>query len=316
MIRFALSNPQAEPVTLKSVWDLIVQTVSNWATINPPHLAAALAFYTMLSLAPLLVISVAIAGFVLGRQAALSQIVLHIQHLAGPAAAKGVQAIIEQIKSGHSRQIATITGAFVLLFGASGVFSELRDSLNRVWRTTTPEHGWKDIIRNHLFAFLLVLAAGLLLLVSLLTSAFLAIAGKHFAGMLPLPSPFLQFANFIATAAMATLLFALLYRYLPDVRIKWFDVWIGAAITALLFTVGKLLIGFYLGRVTVGSPYGAAGSLVVFLVWIYYSAQVFFLGAEFTRIFSERHGSRAPLRPEQKPPKKNPRTNRSQPKAA
>jgi membrane protein len=300
---------------------LIVKTVSNWAAVNPPHLAAALAFYTMLSLAPLLVISVAIVGFVLGRHEAATQISSHVQQLAGPTAAEAVQAVIGHIRRGHSGLIATVTGAFVLLFGASGVFSELRDSLNRVWRTTTPEHGWKDMVRNHFFAFLLVLAAGLLLLVSLIAAAFLAAAGKHFAGILPLPDLFLQFANFIVTAAMVTLLFALLYRYVPDVGIKWLDVWIGAAVTALLFTIGKLLIGLYLGRATVGSLYGAAGSVVVLMVWVFYSAQLFFLGAEFTRMFSERHGSRAALDsqqnpPQQNPPQQNPPASTPQPKAA
>ncbi len=311
-----LSNPRAEPVTLKSVWELIVKTVSNWAAINPPHLAAALAFYTILSLAPLLVISVAIAGFVLGRHAVVTQIASHVQHVAGPEAARAVHMVVAHIRRGHSGLIATVTSAIVLLFGASGVFSELRDSLNRVWRTSTPDHGWKDIIRNHFFAFSLVLAAGLLLLVSLMAATFLAVAGKHFAGLLPLPDTFLQFANFIVTAAMATLLFALLYRYVPDVGIKWFDVWIGAAVTAVLFTIGKLLIGLYLGRATVGSLYGAAGSLFVFMMWVFYSAQLFFLGAEFTRMFSERHGSRASLHPQQQPPSQNPPTSTSQPKAA
>jgi membrane protein len=295
---------------------LIVRTVANWAAVNPPHLGAALAFYTILSLAPLLVIFVAIVAFVLGRQAAAGQIVSHIKDLAGPAAAETIQSIIAHTARGRSGLIATASGGLVLLFAASNVFGELRDSLNTVWRTTTPEHGWKGIIHHHIYSLILVLALGLVLLFSLLGGVFLTAAGKYFAGVLPLPHAVLEIANFILTAVTATVLFALLYRYVPDVTIEWFDVWIGAAVTALLFTIGKFLIGLYLGRAAVGSSYGAAGSLVIFMVWVYYSAQIFYLGAEFTRMFSERHGSRAPLQPGEKPPEEKPPAPTSQPKAA
>jgi membrane protein len=289
------SQPGAEPVNLKAVWRVTVQTVSNWTNVNPPHLSAALAFYTILSLAPLLVIFVAIAGFVLGRQAATGQIVEHIQNVAGPAAAKTIQTVITHMTRGHAGLIATVTGGIVLLFSASGVFGELRDSLNRIWRVPTPGSGLTGMVLYRIIAFSAVLGAGLLLLILLVATTFIHVAAKYFASILPLPGTLLEAANFIITVAIVTLVFALLYKLIPDVRINWHDVWIGAAVTALLFTIGKFLIGLYLARATTGSAYGAAGSLVVFMLWLYYSGQIFFLGAEFTRIFSERHGSRAVL---------------------
>jgi membrane protein len=287
------SHPGAEPVNLKAVWRVIAQTVSNWTDVNPPHLSAALTFYTILSLAPLAVIFVAIAGFVLGRKAATGQIVAHIQNVAGPDAAKTIQTVIAHMTRGHAGLIATASGGLVLLFSASGVFGELRDSLNRIWRIPTPGSGLKGMILYRVIAFSTVLGAGLLLLILLLATAFIRVANKYFTSVLPLPGALLEAANFVVTLAIVTLVFALLYKLIPDVRIKWYDVWIGAAVTALLFTIGKFLIGLYLTRATTASAYGAAGSLVIFMVWLYYSGQIFFLGAEFTRIFSERHGSRA-----------------------
>ncbi|HLI85188.1 MAG TPA: YihY/virulence factor BrkB family protein [Bryobacteraceae bacterium] len=287
------SRPGAEPVNLKAVWRVTVQTVSNWTEVNPPHLSAALAFYTILSLPPLLVIFVAIAGFVIGREAATGRIVDHIQNVAGPAAAKTIRTVITHMNSGHAGLIASATSGLVLLFSASGVFGELRDSLDRIWRIRTPGSGLKGMVLYRVIAFATVLGAGLLLLILLLATTFIHVATKYFGGILPLPGALLEAANFIVTLGISALVFALLYKLIPDVRIKWHDVWIGAAVTALLFTIGKFLIGLYLATATTGSAYGAAGSLVVFMFWLYYSAQIFFLGAEFTRIFSERHGSRA-----------------------
>jgi membrane protein len=296
-----VSQLKAEPVTLKSIWGLIRQTASDWADTNPSHLAAALAFYAMLSMAPLLVISMAIAGFVFGRQSASGHIVLQLQNLAGPAATEAIQTVLEHSTHGYSGIAATVTGALVLLFGASSVFGELRDSLNTVWGVKTPGTGWRGIVRYRFFAFSLVLATGFLLLVSLMASAVLQTAGKYFTSLLPVPESLLEGANFLVSLVGITILFGLLYKFVPDVKITWYDVWIGAAVTSLLFTIGKFLIGLYLGRAAVGSPYGAAGSLVVFMAWLNYSAQIFYLGAEFTRIFSERHGSRAHLHPEVPP---------------
>jgi membrane protein len=293
------SHLKVEPATLESVWGLIRRTASNWTDINPPHLGAALAFYAMLSMAPLLVISIAIAGFVFGREAASGQVVAQIQDLAGPAAAEAVQTVLKYSRRGYAGIAASAAGMVVLLFGASGVFTELRDSLNTVWGIKTPGTGLKGIIRYRFFAFSLVLASGFLLLVSLIASTVVQVAGNYFSKFLP-EFP-LQAANFVLSLIGITILFGLLYKFVPDIRIKWSDVWIGAAVTSLLFTIGKFLIGVYLGKAAVGSPYGAAGSLVVFMVWLNYSAQVFYLGAEFTRTFSERHGSQVHSPPEEPP---------------
>jgi membrane protein len=280
-------------VTLRSVWELIRRIASSWSDLNAPHLGAALAFYAVLSVAPMLVISIAIAGFVFGQQAAQGEILRQFQNLVGPAGAQTIQGILQHVSRTSSGIAATSAGVIVILFGASGVFAELRDSLNAVWGVKTPGIGWKAMIRDRFFSFALVLSIGFLLLVSLIVSAALAAAGKYFGQFLPLPAPVLHAANLLISFAGVTILFALLYKVVPDIPIAWSDVWIGAAVTSVLFSVGKLLIGLYLGKASVGSAYGAAASLVVFLVWIYYSAQIFFLGAEFTRSFSERHGVRA-----------------------
>jgi membrane protein len=188
-----------------------------------------------------------------------------------------------------------LVGIVVLLFGASGVFVELRDSLNLVWGVKAHgSSGLSGMVKDRLSAFALVLGIGFLLTVSLLLSAAIAAAEKFFNGFMPVPSPVLHLANLLFSFVTITVLFALLYKVVPDVHIEWRDVWIGAAVTSLLFSVGKLLIGLYLGKASVGSAYGAAGSLVVFLVWVYYSAQIFLLGAEFTHIFAQEHGSHSP----------------------
>jgi membrane protein len=280
-------------VTLRSVWQLIRRVAASWSDLNAPHLGAALAFYAVLSMAPLLVISVAIAGFVFGRQAAQGQILQQIQNLVGASGAEAVQGILQHLSHISSGIAATTVGVIVLLFGASGVFCELRDSLNAVWGVKTPGAGLKGMIKYRFFSFALVLSIGFLLLVSLVLSAALAAAGKYFGQFLPVSPWILHTANLLISFAGVTILFALLYKVVPDIPIAWSDVWIGAAVTSVLFSLGKLFIGLYLGKASVGSAYGAAASLVVFLVWIYYSAQIFFLGAEFTRSFSERHGARA-----------------------
>jgi membrane protein len=194
--------------------------------------------------------------------------------------------------------VATVVGFVVLLVGASGVFGELRDSLNLVWRVKpASQGGLMGMIKYRFFSFAMVLGVGFLLLVSLIVSATIAAAGKFFQQYLPISEGMLHLASSLAGFAIVTLLFALLYKLVPDVHVEWSDVWIGAAVTSLLFSVGKFLIGLYLGKASVGSAYGAAGSLVVFLVWVYYSAQIFLLGAEFTHMFAERHGSLAKKRP-------------------
>jgi len=266
--------------------------LARWNKINAPRLGAALAFYATLAMAPLLVLCVAIAGLVFGPKAGQSDVVAQVQNLVGHQGARIVRDLL--LDARHSSGIAAMIGLVLLLFGASGLFTELRDSLNLVWGVKDRNGpGVVGIIKDRFFAFALVLGIGFLLLVSLLFSAAIAAAGKFFGSFLPLPEGVLQLLNGILSFAAVTILFALIYKVVPDVRIEWRDVWIGAAVTSALFAAGKFLIGLYLGKASVGSAYGAAGSLVVFLVWVYYSAQIFFLGAAFTQAYSIRCGSRS-----------------------
>jgi membrane protein len=285
---------EVEPVSARSVWELIKQTAASWNEINAPRLGAALAYYTLLSIAPLLVVCIGIAGLIFGPKAAQDQIAYQLQNVVGPQSSVALQSLLQNADKPAAGIAATVVGFIMLLFGASGVFGELRDSLNAVWGAkSTSGAGIMGMIQYRFFSFAMVLGIGFLLLVSLVLSAAIAAAGKFFQGYLPVPEPVLHLGSTLVTFVAVTILFALLYKVVPDVHIEWRDVVIGAAVTSLLFSVGKFLIGLYLGKASVGSAYGAAGSLVVFIVWVYYSAQIFFLGAEFTHVFAERHGSRA-----------------------
>lgn len=286
-----------ERMSSRSLKILAQTTFAKWSEINAARLGAALSFYTMLSIAPLLVVSIAIAGSVFGEQAARGQIVWQIQNLVGREGGEAIQAMLEHAKRPNAGLIAGLAGILTLLFGASGVFIELRDSLNLIWDVTGKKaSGWKAILRERFTAFAMVVGIGFLLMVSLLANAAITAAGNFFGGMLPVPESVLQLINMAVSFVGVTIAFALLYRVVPDAPIEWRDVGIGAAVTAALFSIGKFLIGLYIGKAALGSAYGAAGSLVVFLVWVYYSAQIFFLGAEFTRCFAEQYGSRARAR--------------------
>jgi membrane protein len=283
---------EAEPVTLKSVWELIKKTASSWNEINAPRLGAALAYYTMLSVAPLLVVCIGIAGLVFGPKAAQDQISIQLQNVVGSQSAEALQSLLAHAGQRSEGITAAVIGFVLLLFGASGVFGELRDSLNLVWGAqSTSGAGLMGMLKYRFVSFAMVLGVGFLLLVSLVLSAAIAAAGKFFTHFLPASEPLLHVSSSLFSFVVITVLFALLYKVVPDVPIQWRDVWIGAGVTSLLFAIGKFLIGLYLGKASVGSAYGAAGSLVVFIVWVYYSAQIFFLGAEFTHVFAERHGS-------------------------
>jgi len=291
------NTPGVEPVTALSIWDLIKRTASSWSDINAPRLGAALAFYTMLSIAPLLVVCIGIAGAIFGEAAAQERIAYQIQNVVGYQGGQAIQTLLQHADKPSSGVFAAVVGFLTLLFGASGVFGELRDSLNLVWGAKfSGGSGLIGMIKYRFASFGLVLGIGFLLLVSLILSAAIAAAGKLFSQYLPAPEGLLHLGNLVFTFVAVTVLFALLYKIVPDIYIEWQDVWIGAAVTSILFSLGKFLIGLYLGKASVGSAYGAAGSLVIFMVWVYYSAQIFFLGAEFTHVFAERHGSRAQAR--------------------
>jgi membrane protein len=266
---------------------------ADWSEDKASRLAAALSYYSAVSLAPLLIILLGIAGLVFGQEAATGQVAAQIQGFLGEQSAQAIQDIIANANKPDTGILSTIIGTVILLLGASGVFGELQDGLNTVWEVKPkPGRGILGIIKHRFLSMAMVLGIGFLLLVSLVLSAALAALGTYLGGVLPVPALVLHLINFIVSFGVITLLFALMYKFVPDVEISWNDVWIGAAITALLFTIGKILIGLYLGRSTVGSTYGAAGSLIVILIWIYYSAQILFFGAELTQVYTNKYGSR------------------------
>ena len=279
-------------MSLKTIWELLRDTVTEWWEDNAPRLGAALAFYTLLSLAPLLVVVTAIAGVTFGKSAAEGQLVAEIQDLVGPRGAEAIQTLLANAHEPTTGLVATVVSLVVLLLGATGVFAELQDALNIVWEVESqrPSGVWAAI-KDRFLSFVMVLGIGFLLLVSLVASAALAALGRFAGGHWPQLAPGLHAAELAVSLAVFTVLFAAIYKVLPDAKIAWGDVWVGAAVTALLFTLGKYLIGLYLGTSSVGSAYGAAGSLAVFLVWVYYSAQVLFFGAEFTQVYANRYGS-------------------------
>ncbi len=278
---------------LKSIWPLLKETYSEWSADKASRLAAALAYYTIFSIAPLLVITIAIVGLFFGQEAARGGIDQQIRGLVGDQGASAIQEMIANAGKQSSGILATVFGVIALLFGATGVFSELHGALNTIWEVEEkPRSGVVSYVRDRFLSLTMVLGIGFLLLVSLALSAALASMGSFFHTILPGTQALAHGVNFIVSIGIVTLLFAMMYKFLPDVKIAWRDVWIGAALTAFLFAIGKFLIGFYLGTSSMASAYGAAGALVLVLVWVYYSAQIFFLGAEFTQVYARRYGSR------------------------
>ena len=274
---------------MNKIRSMLKTTGTRWVDHNTPRLGAALAYYTVLSMAPLLVVAIGIAGLVFGDQAARGEIVSQISDLVGNDIGRIVQ---DLLKSAHQQDhgiAASVFGGVTLLIGASAVFGELRDSLNLIWNHETKTIGFTGFIRYRLFTFAVVMAVGFLLLVSLVVNTMLAFLSTLVGSFIAVPPTVALVLEPLISIVVTTLLFALTYKYIPDVPVKWRDVQIGALFTAILFSVGKSLIGLYLGKASVGSAYGAAGSLVVLLVWVYYSSQIFFFGAEFTKVYSERN---------------------------
>ena len=263
---------------------------------HAPRLAAALAYYTLLSIAPLVVIVVAVAGFVFGESAARGQISNQLGAIVGDQAAKGIEAVITNARSPSSGLVSTILGVAVLLLGASGVFGELQSTLDAIWDVEPkPGRGIWGTVKDRFVSFTMVLGVAFLLLVSLVVSAALSAVGHYFQSSLPGGEMLWQLLNFFVSLSAVTVLFALIFKVIPDADIRWGDVWIGAAVTAALFSIGKLALGLYLGKSSITSSYGAAGSLVALAIWVYYAAQILFLGAEFTRVQARRKGT--PIRP-------------------
>lgn len=253
-----------------------------------------MAFYSILSFAPLLVLITAIIGLFFGHESAHGALVNEARQVIGDRGADTVESLLKSADKPVSGTFASIIAFVTLLFGASGVFTELHDALNIMWDATKQEaSGFLGMIKERLFSFGMVLAVGFLLLVSLLLSAGLAFLGHSFAQVLPLPPFVLQILNFCLSFVVVAALFALLFKYVPAVHVSWREVIVGAIGTAMLFTIGKFLLGIYLAKASVGSTYGAAGSLVAVVVWIYYSAQIFFFGAEFTHVYADAHRGKA-----------------------
>ena len=272
-------------------WSLLKETGSRWLEDNAPRLGAALAYYIIFSLAPLLITIIAVAGLVFGPQAAQGQLHGQIEQLVGEEGAKAIEAMVAGASETGSGVLASVLGIAMLLLGAAGLFGELQGALNTIWGVRPkPGRGVLGLLRDRFLSFSMVLGTTFLLLVSLVVSAALAALGSLFGEWQTAVVG--QVVNQVISLGVVTLLFAMIYRFLPDVKIAWRDVWLGAVITAVLFTVGKYLIGLYLGRTSTASAFGAAGSLAVLLIWLYYSAQIFLFGAEFTKVHANRFGSR------------------------
>jgi len=277
----------------KSYWHLIKGSVLQWIEDEPFELAAALSYYTLFSLAPLIIIAIAVAGFAFGRDAAQNQIVAALQGVIGQESAQAVQGVVENAsKQPKTGIVSTVVGVVALIFGAGGVVGQLQISLNKVWGVAPkPGQGVWGFIRQRFLSFAMVLGIGFLLLVSLAVSAFVTGVTTWMGGLLGGVQFIIHALDLLVSFVFITALFAMIYKFLPDVHIQWRDVWIGAVITSLLFTIGKFLIGFYIGSSAVSSTYGAAGSLITVLLWVYYSSLIVFLGAELTQVYATEYGS-------------------------
>jgi membrane protein len=273
---------------------LLKQTASEWMEDDAPTLGAALAYYTVFSLAPLMTIAIAMAGFFFGKEAAQGQIFDELRVLLGEQGGKAVEEMVQSANAQPTAGIvATIISIVMLLVGASGVFGQLQASLNTIWGVKPKSgRGVLGIIQDRLLSFGFTLVVGFLLLVSLLLTAGIALVADWVGSLMPGSETIAQMLNILFSLAMITLLFAMIFKFLPDAKIAWRDVWVGAFITAALFTIGKFALGIYLGKSGVASSYGAAGSLIVLLLWVYYSSQILFFGAEFTQVYANRFGTR------------------------
>ena len=285
--------PAVPPSGFAGLWQLLREAVTSWSDDYAPSMGAALAYYTMFSVAPLLLIVVSVAGLVFGEDAARGEVFGQLEHLMGAQGAAAVQSLLQSANKPAESTLATVIGVVVLLIGATTVFAELQTSLDRIWRAPARgATGLFALLRVRLLSFGMILGLGFLLMVSLVVSAGLAAFERWwspaFGGWVLLA----QVLNFVFSLMFITLVFAMIYKFMPRVRVDWRDVWVGAGVTSLLFAIGKLLIGLYIGRSGVTSAFGAAGSLAVLLLWVYYSAQIFLMGAEFTWVYAHTYGSR------------------------
>jgi membrane protein len=279
-------------VTKLNPLGLLKESFSEWQKDKASRLAASLAYYTAFSIAPLLLLTISIAGLVLGDEAAQGTIFYQLQGLLGPEAAGFFQSAIAHSRAPGASSISAVIGIATLVWSAGNVFGQLQDALNTIWEVQPKPAGIAGAVKRRIVPLSMVLGIGFLLLVSLLLSAGISAIGTFLGEVLPGSAVFWQIVNAALSLVIITLLFAAIFKILPDAEVRWSDVWIGAILTSLLFVIGKTLIGIYLGHSSVGSTYGAAGSLLVFLVWVYYSAQILFFGAEFTQVYARQRGRR------------------------
>lgn len=280
-------------MNLRKVGRLLKETFKEWQEDKASRIAAALAYYAVFSISPLLVIAIAIAGAFFGQEMAQDQITEQLTGLVGEDGVEPILMALNNISQPEIRGVASLISVGVLLLGASGIFAQLQDALNTVWNVKPqPGQGVWLFIRKRVSSFFMVLAIGFLLILSLVLSAVVATLSKYRTDFLPGSQILWENLDFIVSLGLMTFLFCLMFKYVPDVKIAWKDVFVGSIITALLFLFGKFLLGVYLSRGSLGSAYGAAGSLIVLLAWIYYSAQIILLGAEFTQVYARLYGSK------------------------
>ncbi len=267
--------------------------MSSWIDDYAPSMGAALSYYTVFSLAPLLLIVISIAGLVFGDEAVRGELFAQLQGLMGQDAAKAVQDLLASASRPSHGVLGSVIGVAVLLFGATTVFAELQDALDRIWRAPARQKGglW-SLLRARLLSFGMILGLAFLLMVSLILGAVISALGKWWGPLFGGWEVLLQVVNVVVGFGLTTVVFAMIYKLMPRVHVQWHDVWLGALVTAVLFTVGKFLIGLYIGKSGIASGYGAAGSLVIVFLWVYYSAQIFLVGAEFTWVYARTLGSK------------------------
>jgi membrane protein len=278
-------------VTLAELYPIVKETARDWVDDKASRLAAALAYYSLLSLAPLLAIAIAVVGWFFGPEAARGRVAGELASVVGGPAAEGIQSVVASARSPSAGVVSAVVGVVTLFVGASGVFGELQSSLNTIWEVQPkPGRGLMGAIKDRFFSFTMVLGVAFLLLISLIVSSGLSALGNAFASALPGGEGLWQVVNALFSFSVVTALFAVIFKVVPDADVRWRDVWLGALVTAALFTLGKILLGLYLGKAAVGSSYGAAGSIIALTVWVYYAAQIFLLGAEFTQVQARRRG--------------------------
>lgn len=273
-------------------WSIAKAAAMQWVDHKDARLGAALSYYSVFSLGPLILIAIAVAGLLFGQDAVRGEVTSGLSGLLGESGAKAIEAMLAAANKPSEGVWATIIGVATLVFAAIGVVVQLKDALNTVWEVESPDGGgiWR-FARTYVLSFAGVLALGFLLLISMLVTSALSAAGKYVAPYMP--EAIFQAVSFLVSFAVISLLFAMMFKWLPDAKIAWRDVWIGAVLTAALFEIGKLLIGLYIGKQGLESTYGAASSIIIVLVWVYYSAQIVLLGAEFTNVYAKRRGSLA-----------------------